>query len=350
MAIIISRGGKNAQRLDPSYFDSENYLQQYIYDNPESIPLYEIKEDIRLLILAREYPTNSGPIDALGVDKDGDIYLVETKLYKNPDKRTVVAQVLDYGASLWKSSIDFNDFTGRLNDGTQKQFNLGLNQKLTEFFDLDESELENLLSNMQNNLNKGNFQFVVLMDKLHAQLKDLMIFINENSRFTVYAVELEYYKYENHEILIPKLFGAEVKKDVRSSSSSSRQRWNEQSMLEDARDRLGEDARYFEQFYNFCKDHADQINFGTGVYGSFSPIFEKISPRSLVTLSTDKRMALNFDWFAKDNEQAAVRFKTSLEKLGFTFSEDYLRTRPAFPIEEWGPKVGEILGIIQELV
>src|SRR3989338_6877041 len=110
MAIIISEGGKNAKRVDKSSFEREDYLQGYIYENPDSIPLYEIKENIRLLILAREFPTDSGPIDAIGVDRDGEIYLIETKLYKNADKRLVVAQVLDYGASLWRSGLDFNEF------------------------------------------------------------------------------------------------------------------------------------------------------------------------------------------------------------------------------------------------
>ena len=82
MAIIISKNGKNAVKVDKSTFDKEDYLQRYIHENPESIPLYDIKEDIHLLILAREFPTNSGPIDAIGIDKDGEIYLVETKLYK----------------------------------------------------------------------------------------------------------------------------------------------------------------------------------------------------------------------------------------------------------------------------
>ena len=120
MSLIISENGKGAQRLNPSGFDKEDYLQQYIYNNPDAVPVYEIDEDIRLLILAREFGTASGPIDALGVDQNGNIYLVETKLYKNPDKRTVVAQVLDYGASLWSSSIDFADFTMQLNNGETK--------------------------------------------------------------------------------------------------------------------------------------------------------------------------------------------------------------------------------------
>jgi len=119
MAIIISKGGKNAKKIEKSSFEKEDYLQKYIYDNPESIPLYDIKDDIRLLILVREFSTESGPIDAIGIDADGNIYLIETKLYKNPDKRTVVAQVLDYGASLWRNFSNFSNFCGFIKSCTR---------------------------------------------------------------------------------------------------------------------------------------------------------------------------------------------------------------------------------------
>ena len=66
MAIIISKSGKNAKKIEKSDFEKEDYLQMYIHDNPESVPLYESKEDIRPLILGREFPTESGPIDAIG--------------------------------------------------------------------------------------------------------------------------------------------------------------------------------------------------------------------------------------------------------------------------------------------
>lgn len=68
MALIISKNGKNAKKIEKSTIEREDYLQKYIYDNPESIPLYEIKEDIRICIIAREVPTNSGFIDAFGID------------------------------------------------------------------------------------------------------------------------------------------------------------------------------------------------------------------------------------------------------------------------------------------
>jgi len=123
MAIIISKNGKDAKKINKSIIDKEDYLQKYIYDNPETVPLYEINENLRICILAREVPTNSGAIDALGIDQDGNIYIIETKLYKNPDKRLVVAQVLDYGASLWNNTNDFEGFMTFLRKKAIKDFN-----------------------------------------------------------------------------------------------------------------------------------------------------------------------------------------------------------------------------------
>jgi len=218
MAIIVSKNGKNAVKIEKSSFRLEDQLQQYIYNNPETIPLYDIKEDIRLLVLAREFATNSGPIDALGIDKEGELYLIETKLYKNSDKRTVVAQVLDYGAALWSHFRDFDDFVNQVNIHIQKDFKQTLRERINDFFGLPEEEIQVLLDNLRNNLKGGNFKFVVLMDKLYDKLKDLIIFLNNNSEFTIYAVELEYYRHQDFEIIIPKLFGAEIKKDLGKSS------------------------------------------------------------------------------------------------------------------------------------
>jgi len=79
---IITKNGKEAHRISQSSFAYEANLQNFIHENPDTIPLYDIDEDIRLLILAREVPTNSGSIDAIGTDENGEVYIVETKLYK----------------------------------------------------------------------------------------------------------------------------------------------------------------------------------------------------------------------------------------------------------------------------
>lgn len=212
MVIIVSKSGKDSQKIEKSDFISENYVQKYITDNPNSIPLSDIKDGIKLLILTREFPTNSGPIDAIGIDRDGQIYIIETKLYKNQDKRKIVAQVLDYGASLWKTTEDFDDFFQKIDALTNKNFHVSLEQLLRDSFNVTEEEIQDIYNMMKTNLSEGSFKFVVLMDEIHRELKDIIQFLNHNSNFDIYAVELEFYKFDQYEIMIPKLFGSEIKK------------------------------------------------------------------------------------------------------------------------------------------
>ncbi len=228
MAIIISENGKEAETITETPLDQESKLQQLIHDNPNTIPLYEIDSDTRLFIAAREFWTNSGPIDALGFDAKGNIYVIETKLQKNPDKRYVVAQALDYGASLWRHAVNFDVFIASLDEKTTKHFGEKFEDKFVKFF--GETADPEYLTNIKSNLAEGVIKFVVLMDRLEPNLKDLVLYVNQNSRFDIYAVELKYYKHKTFEILIPKIFGAEVKKDVvgqkpRSSSITMDELW-----------------------------------------------------------------------------------------------------------------------------
>jgi len=353
MAIIISKNGKGAVKVDKSSFEKEDSLQRYIYDNPESIPLYDIKEDIRLLILDREFPTNSGPIDAIGIDKDGSIYIVETKLYKNPDKRTVVAQALDYGAALWKHSNDFNEFTTRLDQGVQKAFGLSLNQKLQEYFDLSDEELDRLLDTVKDNLGDGILRFVVLMDSLDTRLKDLILYVNQNSQFDIYAVELEYYKHDTYEIIIPRIFGAEVKKDINVSSSSDRISWTEDKLLKQAQELLSQgDYQAFKKLYDFSKLNADEVRFGSGKTGTFNPIWNSVRDKSLFSLSANGRMGINFHWLINEdrsNEDTIENYKDKLESIGFVIPENYKEIRPGYDPDVWALKLDDFMRVVLEV-
>lgn len=195
MAIIISQKGvPSASVVEKSDFEKEHNLQEYIHEHPEAIPVYDIHEDKRLLIVAREFETQSGPIDALAVDKDGDIYVVETKLHTNADKRRVVAQVLDYGASLWKH-LPEQTFLSMLDQHVRSRWGVDFRNKAREFFDLDDERADSMLSAMRQNLNDGNLKFVVLMDSMDDGLKNLITYVNQKSQFDIYGVELEFYKH-----------------------------------------------------------------------------------------------------------------------------------------------------------
>ena len=333
MSIIISQAGRSAKKVDKSEFEKEGYLQNYIHENPESIPVYEIAEDKKLLVAAREFPTESGPIDALAVDKDGDIYVVETKLYKNPDKRKVVAQALDYGASLWRHS-DYNEFINKINSEINNKFKISFEEKLKDFFNIDDEQTAITLGAIRRNLQQGNIKFVILMDAIEDRLKDLIVYVNQNSQFDVYAVQMEYYKFEKYEIMIPKLFGVEVKKSITSASvAGPRPTWDETSFITQTKEKLSNNADKIVKLYELFKSHSDKIKWGNGnTNGSFAPIIreisETISPFSIYSNGT---ILIKFSWLNNHTEKQKFDkyfnvFAGELVKTNIIISRDELLT------------------------
>lgn len=225
MAIIISQNNQNARRIEESSFELEDNLQEYVINNPEIIPLYDIHTDARLFVAAREFSTQSGPIDALGFDGSGNIYIIETKMFKNADKRKIVAQALDYGASMWRHATDFDTFLTQLDVHTQKQFNTSFKDRYQKFIEMEDATES--IAAIKENLSEGNIKFVVLMDSLDDRLKDLILYVNQNSKFDIYAVDFEYYKHDQFEIVIPKLYGSEVKKDILQKTKTGKKESNQ---------------------------------------------------------------------------------------------------------------------------
>ena len=310
MAIVVSKNGGKAKKVEETKFKYEDAMQAYIKSHPEVIPVNEIAEGTEVFIAAREFPTNSGPIDAIGFDRDGNIYIIETKLYKNPDKRIVLGQVLDYGAALWKHGSDFTQFTNVIDDEVKKNFDLTFKEKLISFFSLDETGIENTMTNINTRLNGAQFKFLVVMDHLDDRLKDLISFLNTNSKFDVYAVELEYYKVDDYEIIIPKLYGNEVKKLIGSANQSNRKTWTKDIFFQEASSSLAAaDMTKLRRFYDFAEQHKLSIVFGTGsVNGSFAPRVTGINGTdfSLFHVMTNGEIEL-ISWFwRKYNETISM--------------------------------------------
>ncbi|MCK9435253.1 MAG: hypothetical protein M0R32_10720 [Candidatus Cloacimonetes bacterium] len=340
MSIIISQDGKKAQKIDKQEIEKENYLQKYIHENPESIPVYEIEEDKKLLVVAREFRTESGPIDALAVDQDGDIYVVETKLYKNPDKRTVVAQALDYGASLWRHS-NFDEFMAKVNNELTSKFNMDFVGKMKDFFSIDDERITLASDSIKRNLQDGNIKFVILMDSVEDRLKDLIVYVNQNSQFDIYAVQMEYYKFEKYEIIIPKLFGVEVKKSVSTNPAvGARKKWDEQGFFIESSARLSAGMlSSLKEIYIFSKSIASNISWGTGASRpSFQVKVDRISNKALYGVNCEGKLSI-FQWpnDTKEAEKFREKLKISLNNSlpNWHILEDSDGQSVKIDIEQW---------------
>jgi hypothetical protein len=333
MSIIVSKNGTKAKLFKPSGFDEERSLQQYIHENPESIPIHELAEDKKLLILKREFPTNSGPIDALAIDKDGEIYIIETKLYKNPDKRTVVAQALDYGAALWAHQIEFTMFLEIVEKDIKSKFGLSFEEKVKEFFELQEETIDVLKSSIQNSLKDGRLKFVILMDSVDSRLKDLIVYVNQNSKFDIYGVQFKFYQVDNYEIVIPKLFGADVKKDL--SPRATRIIWDENLFFKDLMANVGENiSNIAKAILERYMSKGMHIKWGTGAkVGTFYPMLELNGKRiALFGITSKGKIEIVFQGYPLDHE-ARTKLLKDINNIGeISIPEKAADTWSSFPL------------------
>jgi hypothetical protein len=354
MAIIISTGGKNARKLEESGVENEAFLQRYVSDNPDSLPFDQIKEGVRLLIVGREFPTTSGPIDVLALDREGDVYIIETKLFQNPDKRHVVAQVLDYGAALW-TELGSDDFIRAMDDVVARQDGTSVRQRMIAMYGSSDDEASVALEAVKANLRDGNFKFVVLMDHLHPKLKRLLQFLNAKSRFTLFAVEMEFYRHDSLEIIIPRVYGAEAIKETSSARTPAKSKgWNEMNYFQDVEGRLkGEQAAAVRHLFDFSARTADEWYWGKGTNrGSFNPRYWGLGPYSLYTVYSDGTITINFKTMAADGPDRTFKrqFKESLDRTGFgPLPDDFENRYVDIPVETWSPRVDALEEIIVDL-
>ncbi len=197
--IIIRKDGKRID-LQPKPFDDEEDLRKHLLLDLNVIPVADVSEDDKNIISWRsEFPLTVGSIDLAAVGDGGGIYLIETKLFKNPDKRQVVAQALDYAADLWKSyAKNPEKFLEKLQESGQGEI----------------PEDEDFQENIKQNLRDAKYYILIAMDVVTTQIKDLIQFLRKHTDFKVMALDLERYGCDGLEITHARTYGEEISREL----------------------------------------------------------------------------------------------------------------------------------------
>lgn len=346
--LIISHQGRTT-RVEPRSFDQEADLQRYIYENPEAIPLDELGVEGRLHVLGREFPTSNGPVDALATDVDGNVYLIETKLFKNPDKRQVLAQVLDYGAAIWAGQPTVEQISAGLRVYADRNKLPVPEARLVAFLEADEETADGHLENVATALAEGRFTAIVLMDRLTDRLRDLIRFMNENSRFRILAVELDYYQHDGMEIVSPRVYGAETRRPVDGAGGGARGQWSREAFFERLQvEADSQTAAAVTRFFQFFEP-LGKIHWGTGVASpSMIPYFlPGAKTKSPLYLRPDGVFVLKLKW-VRTSPNGPVFMDTMmplLQRTGLPMVEDRAG-RIYWSADEWVPKQDELLGAV----
>jgi hypothetical protein len=104
--MVVAHDGGDTQLVEVLAHD-ELQLQDRVKHSPELLPVDELGLREPLMVVGRETTLASGAADLLAVTPDGDVLVIEFKTGpQNPDFRSALAQLLDYGSDLWKMTYD----------------------------------------------------------------------------------------------------------------------------------------------------------------------------------------------------------------------------------------------------
>jgi hypothetical protein len=202
--------------LEESDFDAETALQEAIKRSPEVIPIADLDLS-QVVVVGRETSVPAGAIDLLLIDAEGQVIIVETKLSRNPElRRQVVAQVLDYGASLWRTAPTLKDFENlvlrywrsdacedeRVKDATSLR--QGVEPIFGELCEEDWSYDEFEASLAENLANGQHVLLVVASGLMDGLSRDLLQYTNLCLNIPLYGVEIDVFETEARQLIVPR--------------------------------------------------------------------------------------------------------------------------------------------------
>lgn len=366
---IIHEDGSTAAMSRIHCQDEERELQLTLEKNPDLLPGDQIdpEDPRRWLLVKHEMPVpdpNTGSdrwsVDFFFVDQDAIPTFVECKRFTDTrSRREVVGQMLEYAANghyYWTRETIRN-----FAEAAAKQKGITLEEALRLLHPANDESADDFFERVQQNLREGQLRIIFFLEESPVELRSIVDFLNKQmERSEVLLVEARQFSLNGTQVVVPTLFGyseeaVRVKRSVTVTTATPRRKWDKVSFFADARAKLKDtEVQAVETLYNQCLSLGCEISWGSGANrGSFNVKELSICPRSLLTVSSNGNLALNFGWL--DGSETALRTRERLkdlvvQSLGLPIPDDYGRKWPVYPTSEWGGKVGSLFEVLKQLV
>lgn len=204
-------GPTGVQPMNRVAFDDrtirESWFQDMLFKNPSLISIDEIEPIFGPLIpLAREMPTEAGPVDVVYINAQGFLTLVETKLFRNPEaRREVVAQILDYATAISKWTYEDLCDAVRVRrslvaDGPVSQLD-GTDPVKPLVCGLEEYDEARFVDAVNHNLSSGRFLLLIVGDGIQSGVEHLSetLAATPHLGFSLALLELAIFKMNSQE-------------------------------------------------------------------------------------------------------------------------------------------------------
>ena len=200
---MVSRRGSTPLQRTTGW--SERRLQELIHSHPVCLPMDQIEPGIgRLVPVCMELPLPVGSVDNLLVTPEGNLVLVEVKLWGNPEaRRKVVAQALDYATALFR--LDYNGLEAAV---MKADFNgEAAPRSLHSLVDGADSPTESVFADrVARNLREGRVVVLIVGDEIRPSADELVAGLqaHANFHFTFALVEMPVFSRpdSDHEFIV----------------------------------------------------------------------------------------------------------------------------------------------------
>jgi hypothetical protein len=208
------KGSKDATlQLKPvGRVENEEKLTSMIYTWPEEL-LFAPESKARVIVKCREFHG----VDLLFITDKGEIYIVEAKRKENETLRHALAQALEYTAAIWSSYRDnVEALIERLDSHKNCEFPKEDGRNAREL-------IESLTPALEENIDKGRFNLVIVADMIPDTLKMVIDFLSRYVPFKIMAVELLIYQDESGslEVINPKIYTSTISSAYSTSKKAT---------------------------------------------------------------------------------------------------------------------------------
>ena len=178
-----------------SRFDDEASLHSAIAAQPHVLPTEQIGLG-PLAPLGTEVNLGHGPIDLLAADASGRLVIIEFKRgTESADVRKVVAQMLDYGSSIWRRT-DYAGIERACQKGRPgfKESLADRAEKRLSVVDERPFDATRFARGVEESIDSGEFVFIYVGRTMGERTRRVMSYLAEGPRLSLLGIEVDYFR------------------------------------------------------------------------------------------------------------------------------------------------------------
>ena len=302
----------------------EEELENLVINNPKIFPIEIISENVQWIPISKQMRLLGGIVrtDTIGVDDEGNIYVIENKLDDNSDESRVSQQVRDYVHIL--RTMKWEDFLRKIEQANnsdsikEKKFNFSgksLKEILNTTKDLNgnswslEKSVE-CFENIKNTFEEGKFLAIICINKISKPLRisiDGENEITDENVMSMFALEVNKFQTDKEEkIIVTNTYPYNLSelRERKTSREKIRRGKKFDNQLATTNSLSKSEKDFLKKYVQKLKNKSDNFKYGKGKTSRLLPIFLiNGNEKSPIAIDTQGFLSLQFESLCEPEEE-----------------------------------------------